>query len=161
MPHKVNPIDFENSEGNLGLANALLEHFSRKLPVSRLQRDLSDSTVLRNLGVAFGHSLFAYRRILKGLGKLAADHERMLADLRAHPEVLAEAFQTILRRAGYPEPYEALKALTRGRALTLQELHAFIETLEVPEAVKAELRALTPEGYIGLAPDLARTITRR
>jgi adenylosuccinate lyase len=161
MPHKVNPIDFENSEGNLGLANALLEHFSRKLPISRLQRDLSDSTVLRNLGVAFGHSLFAYRRILKGLGKLAADHERMLADLRAHPEVLAEAFQTILRRAGYPEPYEALKALTRGRALTLQELHAFIETLEVPEAVKAELRALTPEGYIGLAPDLARTITRR
>ena len=120
MPHKVNPIDFENGEGNLGLANALLEFFSRKLPISRLQRDLSDSTVLRNLGVAFGHSLFAYRRLLNGLGKLGVDRERMLDELRAHPEVLAEAVQTILRREGYPEPYEVLKGLTRGRALTLE-----------------------------------------
>jgi adenylosuccinate lyase len=161
MPHKINPIDFENGEGNLGLANALLEHFSRKLPISRLQRDLSDSTVLRNLGVAFGHSLFAYRRILKGLSKLGVDHERMLADLRAHPEVLAEALQTILRREGYPEPYEVLKTLTRGRALTLEDLRAFVDTLEVSDAVKAELRALTPERYTGRAADLARTIIRK
>lgn len=156
MPHKVNPIDFENGEGNLGLANALLEFFSRKLPVSRLQRDLSDSTVLRNLGVAFGHSLMAYRRILKGLDKLAVDAARLRADLEAHPEVLAEAVQTILRRAGYPQPYEALKGLTRGRALTLADLHRFIDELEVEPAVRAELRALTPEGYVGLAARLAR-----
>jgi adenylosuccinate lyase len=161
MPHKINPIDFENGEGNLGLANALAEHFSRKLPISRLQRDLSDSTVLRNMGVAFGHSLFAYRRILRGLSKLGVDHERMLADLRAHPEVLAEAVQTILRREGYPEPYEVLKALTRGRALTLDDLRAFVDTLDVSDAVKAELRALTPEQYIGQAADLARTIIRK
>ncbi|HEX9370227.1 MAG TPA: adenylosuccinate lyase [Roseiflexaceae bacterium] len=161
MPHKVNPIDFENAEGNLGLANALLEFFSRKLPISRLQRDLSDSTVLRNLGVACGHSLFAYRRILKGLGKLAADRERMLSDLRAHPEVLAEAVQTILRRAGYPEPYELMKRLTRGRALTLDDLRAFVDTLDVADAVKDELRALTPEGYTGRAADLARTLLTR
>jgi adenylosuccinate lyase len=161
MPHKVNPIDFENGEGNLGLANALLEFFSRKLPISRLQRDLSDSTVLRNLGVAFGHSLFAYRRVLRGLGKLTVDRERLLDELRAHPEVLAEAVQTILRRAGYHEPYEALKGLTRGKVLTLDGLRAFVETLDVPEVVKAELRALTPEGYIGLAPELARTLLRK
>jgi adenylosuccinate lyase len=161
MPHKVNPIDFENGEGNLGLANALLEFFSRKLPISRLQRDLSDSTVLRNLGVAFGHSLFAYRRILKGLGKLSVDHARLLEDLRAHPEVLAEAVQTILRREGYPEPYEALKGFTRGKTLTLPDLRAFVETLEVSDAVKAELRELTPEGYTGLAPKLTRTIVRK
>ena len=161
MPHKVTPIDFENGEGNLGLANALLEFFSRKLPISRLQRDLSDSTVLRNLGMAFGHSLFAYRRVLKGLGKLSVDHERLIGDLRAHPEVLAEAIQTILRREGYREPYEALKGLTRGQALTLDDLRAFVETLEIPEAVKAELFELTPEGYTGLAPKLARTIIRK
>ena len=161
MPHKINPIDFENAEGNLGVANALLEFFSRKLPISRLQRDLSDSTVLRNLGVAFGHSLFAYRRILRGLGKLTVDRERLLDELRAHPEVLAEAVQTILRRAGYHEPYEALKGLTRGKVLTLDGLRAFVETLDVPEAVKAELRALTPEGYTGLAPKLARTLLRK
>jgi adenylosuccinate lyase len=161
MPHKVNPIDFENGEGNLGLANALLEFFSRKLPVSRLQRDLSDSTVLRNLGVAFGHSLFAYRRVLRGLGKLTVDRQRLLDDVGAHPEVLAEAVQTILRREGYPEPYELLKQLTRGKALTLTDLRAFIEVLEVPENVKAELRVLTPEGYTGLAPKLARTIVKR
>ncbi len=158
MPHKVNPIDFENAEGNLGLANALLEHFSRKLPVSRLQRDLTDSTVLRNLGVAFGHCLLGYRRVSKGLGKIAVDRERLLDDLRRHPEVLAEAVQTILRRVGYPEPYEALKRLTRGRALTVAMLHAFIEELDVAPEVKNELRALTPETYIGLADRLARMV---
>jgi adenylosuccinate lyase len=161
MPHKVNPIDFENGEGNLGIANALLEHFSRKLPVARLQRDLTDSTVLRNLGVAFGHSLLAYRRILKGLGKLDVDHERMLRDVQAHPEVLAEAVQTILRREGYPEPYEALKGLTRGRALTLEDLRAFVATLDISDEAKAELQALTPERYIGLAPQLALSIQQR
>jgi adenylosuccinate lyase len=160
MPHKVNPIDFENAEGNLGLANALLEHFSRKLPVSRMQRDLTDSTVLRNLGVAFGYSLLAYRRILKGIGRLAPDHEQLLADLQAHPEVLAEAIQTILRRESYPNPYEALKTLTRGRTLTLEALRAFIDGLDVPEPIRQELRALTPEGYTGLAADLARTIVK-
>jgi adenylosuccinate lyase len=160
MPHKVNPIDFENAEGNLGLANALLEFFSRKLPISRLQRDLSDSTVLRNLGVAFGHGLFAYRRALTGLGKLDVDHARLQADLQAHPEVLAEAVQTILRRAGYPEPYEALKGLSRGRALTLDDLRAFVDTLDVADSVKDELRALTPETYTGHAAKLARTIVK-
>ena len=158
MPHKVNPIDFENAEGNLGIANALLEHFSRKLPISRQQRDLTDSTVLRNLGVAFGHSLFAYRRIIKGLGKLTVDRERMLAELRAHPEVLAEAVQTILRREGYPQPYEVLKQFTRGQAITLASLDGFIDTLDVSDSVKAELRGLTPETYIGRAVDLVRTL---
>jgi adenylosuccinate lyase len=156
MPHKVNPIDFENGEGNLGLANALLEFFSRKLPISRLQRDLSDSTVLRNLGTAYGYSLLAYRRIGRGLGKLAPNHDQLHAELRAHPEVLAEAVQTILRREGYPEPYEALKQMTRGRALTLADLHDFIETLQIDAHVKAELRALTPEDYTGLASKLTR-----
>ncbi len=161
MPHKVNPIDFENAEGNLGLANTLLEFFSRKLPVSRLQRDLSDSTVLRNIGVALGHSLFAYRRLGRGLGRLAPDRERMLAELQSHPEVLAEAVQTILRREGYPEPYELLKRLTRGRALTLADLRAFVETLDIADAVKDELRALAPESYTGLADKLARSIIKR
>lgn len=158
MPHKVNPIDFENAEGNLGLANALLEHFSRKLPVSRLQRDLTDSTVLRNLGVAFGYSLLGYRRIIKGLGKIAVDRDRLLDDLRAHPEVLAEAVQTILRRAGFAEPYEALKTLSRGRPLTIATLQAFIDDLEVAPSVKDELRALAPETYTGLASRLARSL---
>lgn len=161
MPHKVNPIDFENAEGNLGIANALLEHFARKLPISRLQRDLTDSTVLRSLGVAFGHSLLAYQRFLKGLGKIGLDQERMLAELQAHPEVLAEAIQTILRREGYPEPYEVLKQLTRGQALTLEGLHVFIDTLDIADSVKAELRALTPEGYIGKAAELTRTLIKR
>ena len=156
MPHKVNPIDFENAEGNLGLACALLEHISRKLPVSRLQRDLSDSTVLRNLGVAFGYSLLGYQRTLRGLGKVTVRHAALQADLVAHPEVLAEAVQTILRREGFPEPYEALKGLTRGRELTLETLRGFVETLAVSESVKTELRALTPEGYTGLAAKLAR-----
>jgi adenylosuccinate lyase len=161
MPHKINPIDFENGEGNLGIANALLEHFSRKLPVSRMQRDLTDSTVLRNLGVAFGHSLLAYRRILKGLRNITPNHERLRDDLQTHPEVLAEAIQTILRRENYPDPYEVMKQLTRGHAPTLAELHVFIDTLAVSDPVKAELRALTPEGYTGLAGNLARTIIKR
>ncbi len=156
MPHKVNPIDFENAEGNLGLAVALLEHFSRKLPISRLQRDLSDSTVLRNLGLAFGYSLLGYQRALRGLNKVTVRRDVLRADLAAHPEVLAEAVQTILRREGYAEPYEALKALTRGRELTLELLHQFVDGLAVDESVKAELRALTPEGYTGLAARLAR-----
>ncbi len=156
MPHKVNPIDFENGEGNLGLANALLEFFSRKLPVSRLQRDLSDSTVLRNLGVAFGYSLLAYRRIQRGVGKVAVNRAYLLEVVRAHPEVLAEAVQTILRRAGYPQPYEALKELTRGRVLTLADLATFITNLDVDATVKDELSTLTPEGYVGLATKLAR-----
>ncbi|MCU0492313.1 MAG: adenylosuccinate lyase [Chloroflexaceae bacterium] len=158
MPHKVNPIDFENGEGNLGLAIALLEFFSRKLPISRLQRDLSDSTVLRNLGVALGYSLLAFRRITKGLEKISPNRDHMLAELQNHPEVLAEAIQTILRRVGYPQPYEALKGLTRGKALTLADLHTFIAGLDVDEAVKAELRALKPESYTGLA---AKLVTQR
>jgi adenylosuccinate lyase len=158
MPHKVNPIDFENAEGNFGIANALWEHFARKLPISRLQRDLTDSTALRNLGVAAGHSLIGYKRLLKGLGKVRVVEQRLLADLQAHPEVLAEAVQTILRRIGYPEPYEALKKLTRGQALTLIDLNRFVDELDIDESVKAELRALTPEGYIGRAADLVRTL---
>jgi adenylosuccinate lyase len=155
MPHKVNPIDFENAEGNLGLANALLEFLARKLPISRLQRDLSDSTALRNLGVALGHSLVAYTRIARGLAKLKPGYARIAEDLAAHPEVLAEAAQTILRREGFPEPYEALKSFTRGRELTLEGLRQFVAQLAVGEAVKAELLALTPEGYTGLAAKLA------
>jgi adenylosuccinate lyase len=155
MPHKVNPIDFENAEGNLGLANALFEFLSRKLPVSRLQRDLSDSTALRNLGVALGHSLVAYQRVARGLEKLRPGYTRIAADLAAHPEVLAEAVQTILRREGFAEPYEALKAFTRGKQLTLDALQRFVDQLDLPDAVKDELRALTPERYNGLAARLA------
>jgi adenylosuccinate lyase len=156
MPHKVNPIDFENAEGNLGVANALLEHLAHKLPISRLQRDLSDSTALRNLGPALAYSLLAYQRALRGLNKIAPNHSRLAAELDAHPEVLAEAIQTILRRVGYPEPYEALKGLTRGRELTLADLQQFVGGLEVDEQTRAELLALTPQGYIGLAAKLAR-----
>ncbi len=156
MPHKVNPIDFENGEGNLGLSNALLEFVSRKLPVSRLQRDLSDSTVLRNLGVAFGYSVVAYGRVLRGLGKVRVNRPRLLHEVQHHPEVLAEAIQTILRRVSYPEPYEALKGLSRGRALTTDDLRQFVDGLDIDEAVKAELHALAAETYIGVAPDLAR-----
>ena len=156
MPHKVNPIDFENSEGNLLLAGALLEMFSRKLPISRLQRDLSDSTVLRNIGTAFGYSLLAYRRTLKGLRKLHADEDRLRQAVVEQPEVLAEAIQTILRREGYPEPYEALKQLTRGAKLTLDDIARFVDALDVRPEVKQELRALRPDTYTGLAPKLAR-----
>ncbi len=158
MPHKVNPIDFENAEGNFGIANALLEHFSRKLPVSRLQRDLTDSTVLRNIGVAFGHGLLGYQRLMKGLGKVHVNRERLLSELQNHPEVLAEAIQTILRRENYPEPYEVLKKLSRGQAVTLESLSEFIEALDVGDAVKAELRALRPETYTGKAAELVRTL---
>lgn len=156
MPHKVNPIDFENSEGNLHVANALLEMMSRKLPISRLQRDLSDSTVLRTLGVAFGHSLIAYDRTLRGLGKLQPNVDRIAADLEAHPEVLAEAIQTILRRENYPEPYEALKQLTRGQALTLDGIRQFVENLDISDDAKQQMLALTPATYTGLAAKLAR-----
>ncbi len=156
MPHKVNPIDFENAEGNLALANALLELFSRKLPVSRLQRDLSDSTVLRNLGLAFGYCLLAYQRLLRGLQNIAVDRARLRRDLDAHPEVLAEAIQTILRREGFAEPYELLKEFSRGRTLTADELKRFIASLPVSDAVRAELQALTPATYIGLAVKLAQ-----
>ncbi|MEI7769305.1 MAG: adenylosuccinate lyase [Chloroflexales bacterium] len=161
MPHKVNPIDFENGEGNLGIAIALLEHFSRKLPISRLQRDLSDSTVLRTMGAAFGYSLIGYQRLLRGLGKVAVRRDVLRADLVDHPEVLAEAVQTILRRVGYPEPYEALKGLSRGRAMTMEDLREFVGGLDVDDAVKAELLALTPEAYVGLAARLATILEGR
>ena len=161
MPHKVNPIDFENSEGNLGMATALFEFFSRKLPISRLQRDLTGSTVLRNLGVAIGHMLLACKRCAKGLAKVHPNREVMHAGVVAHPEVLAEAYQTILRRAGVAEPYELLKNLTRGHAPTLADLRAFVKTLPVTKAVKTELLALTPEAYTGVAGKLVHTLTKK
>lgn len=151
MPHKVNPIDFENSEGNLGLANAILEHLSRKLPVSRLQRDLTDSTVIRNIGVPMGHALISFQSTLKGLRKLLLHKESIFADLDNCWAVVAEAIQTILRREAYPHPYEALKALTRtNEAITEASIRNFIDGLEVPEAVKEELRAITPHNYTGM-----------
>lgn len=151
MPHKVNPIDFENSEGNLGIANAILEHLSRKLPISRLQRDLTDSTVIRNIGVPMGHALIAFQSSLKGLRKLLLHEESIRRDLDNCWAVVAEAIQTILRREAYPHPYEALKALTRtNEAITEERIHAFIEGLEVSDAVKAELRAITPHNYTGI-----------
>jgi adenylosuccinate lyase len=159
MPHKVNPIDFENSEGNLGLANALLRHLAEKLPISRWQRDLTDSTVLRNVGVALGHSLLGYVSCRQGLAKLAVDPSRLAADLDANWEVLAEAIQTVLRRYGAPEPYEQLKALTRGkRGLTRESLHAFIDGLAIPDEARARLKALTPSAYIGDAAELAKRV---
>ncbi|GAP66429.1 adenylosuccinate lyase [Mizugakiibacter sediminis] len=158
MPHKVNPIDFENAEGNLGLANALLGHFAEKLPISRWQRDLTDSTVLRALGTAFGHSLVALDSLQKGLGKLQVAPERLAADLDASWEVLAEAVQTVMRRHGLPNPYEQLKALTRGQGITRETMRGFVEGLELPADAKARLLALTPAGYTGLAADLARDI---
>ena len=151
MPHKVNPIDFENSEGNLGIANALLEHLSAKLPISRLQRDLTDSTVLRNVGMPFGHILIALQSTLKGLNKLLLNEDKIREDLQDHWAVVAEAIQTILRREGYPNPYEALKALTRtNTAITAETISSFINTLEVSEDVKAELKVITPENYTGV-----------
>ena len=151
MPHKVNPIDFENSEGNLGLANAIFEHLSRKLPVSRLQRDLTDSTVIRNIGVPMGHSLIAFQSSLKGLRKLLLHEESIKRDLDNCWAVVAEAIQTILRREAYPHPYEALKALTRtNEAITGERIHNFIEGLNVSDSVKAELRAITPHNYTGI-----------
>ncbi len=154
MPHKVNPIDFENAEGNLGLANALFNHFSNKLPVSRLQRDLSDSTVERTFGSAFAHSLIAYASLARGLEKLSVNEEAVRSDLTAHPEVLAEAIQTVLRKEGVEVPYEKLKALTRGKQVTLEDFAQFIDTLAVNENVKKGLKQLRPENYIGLAKEI-------
>ncbi len=158
MPHKVNPIDFENAEGNFGLANALLGHFAEKLPISRWQRDLTDSTVLRALGTAFGHSLVALDALLRGLGKLSANDERLAADLDAAWEVLAEPVQTVMRRHGLPNPYEQLKALTRGHGITADSMRAFIDGLDLPADAKARLADLTPATYTGLAERLARSV---
>jgi len=158
MPHKVNPIDFENAEGNFGLANALLGHFAEKLPISRWQRDLTDSTVLRALGTAFGHSLVACESLLRGLGKLSVNERRLAEDLDAAWEVLAEAVQTVMRRHGLPEPYEQLKALTRGQGITEATMRAFIAGLDLPDEPKARLLALTPASYTGLAEGLAREV---
>ena len=157
MPHKVNPIDFENSEGNLGLANAVLGHLSEKLPVSRWQRDLTDSTVLRNMGVGFGYSLLAYTSTLKGISKLQVNPERLAEDLDSAWEVLAEPIQTVMRRYGIAEPYEKLKALTRGQAITQETLQTFVSTLELPDDAKKELLQLTPSGYVGLAESLTQS----
>ena len=154
MPHKVNPIDFENAEGNLGIANAMFDHLSLKLPISRLQRDLTDSTVLRNIGVPFAHTLLAIRSIEKGLGKLVLNQEKINADLEANWAVVSEAIQTILRREEYPEPYEALKELTRGNAqITRESMHAFIDGLKVSAAIKKELKAISPATYVGVVPE--------
>lgn len=155
MPHKINPIKFENSEGNLGLANTLFEFFARKLPISRLQRDLSDSTVQRNFGTAFAHCLIAYEYLLKGLARITINEQKIRDDLNKHPEVVAEAIQTILRREGVKMPYEQLKELTRGKQITLADIHKFIDKLEVTDKVKKELKKITPENYIGLASKLA------
>jgi len=156
MPHKVNPIDFENAEGNFGIANALFNHFSNKLPISRLQRDLSDSTVERAFGTAFTHSLIGYRSLGKGFGKITVNEQTMLEALQAHPEVLAEAIQTVLRANGTEMPYEKLKELTRGKQITLQDLQTFIVGLNVSEDIKNQLKNLRPENYVGLATEIAR-----
>lgn len=158
MPHKVNPIDFENSEGNIGLANALLRHMADKLPVSRLQRDLTDSTVLRNMGSAFGYSLLACRSTLKGLGKLELNEARLAADLDAAWEVLAEPIQTVMRKAGLRDSYEKLKELTRGRRIDRAAIHDFIKGLDLPEKEKGRLLELTPSSYIGLAVQTAESL---
>jgi len=151
MPHKVNPIDFENSEGNLGIANAILQFLAQKLPVSRLQRDLTDSTVLRNVGVPVGHSVIAIQSTLKGLRKLILNEEKLREDLENTWAVVAEAIQTILRREAYPHPYEALKALTRtNEKMTEERIHAFVQTLNVSDSVKAELMAISPYNYTGI-----------
>lgn len=151
MPHKVNPIDFENSEGNIGMANAIFEHLSAKLPVSRLQRDLTDSTVLRNVGVPFGHTLIAFHSTLKGLNKLLLNKEKLNEDLEDNWAVVAEAIQTVLRREGYPKPYEALKGLTRtNEAITANSIAAFIDTLEVSDAIKEELKLIKPQNFTGI-----------
>ena len=158
MPHKVNPIDFENAEGNLGLANALFSHLAEKLPISRLQRDLTDSTVLRNMGVAVGHMLLALSSLERGINKLEVASEPMNADLDASWEILGEAVQTVMRRYGVPEPYEKLKALTRGQRLTPDIMHEFILNLGIPEEAKQRLLTLTPASYVGYAPRLAQDI---
>ena len=158
MPHKVNPIDFENSEGNLGLANALLRHLAEKLPVSRWQRDLTDSTVLRNMGVALGYSVLAWDACLRGLGKLEVNRQRLAEDLDANWEVLAEPIQTVMRRYGVENPYEQLKELTRGRSIDAAQLAQFVDRLAIPPEAKDRLRAMTPASYIGKAAELARRV---
>jgi len=158
MPHKVNPIDFENAEGNLGLANAILDHLARKLPISRWQRDLTDSTALRNLGVGFAHTEIALQSTLRGIAKLEPDAERLSADLEVNWEVLAEPVQTMMRRYGVEQPYEKLKALTRGQRITPAELARFIDSLELPDAAKAHLKALSPGSYLGNAAAQAKAI---
>lgn len=156
MPHKVNPIDFENSEGNLGLANALMDHLASKLPLSRWQRDLSDSTVLRNLGAGIAHGLIAYQATLKGIGKLEVDPGALAADLDQNWAVLAEPIQTVMRRFGVANPYEKLKQLTRGETIDAETLAAFVDSLDIPEEVKTRLRALRPATYLGDAASQAR-----
>ncbi len=158
MPHKVNPIDFENSEGNIGIANALFDHLAAKLPVSRWQRDLTDSTVLRTLGVGVGHSLIAYNSTLRGIGKLEANPEAIAADLNSNWEVLAEPIQTVMRRYGIEKPYEKLKELTRGKRVDQAGMQAFIDTLEIPSEAKARLREMTPATYIGNAVTQAKKV---
>jgi len=159
MPHKVNPIDFENSEGNLGLANATLSHLANKLPISRMQRDLTDSTVLRNLGVAFGYSLLGYKSVLRGLGKVDINEAKLKKDLDARWEVLGEALQTVMRRYGIEKPYEKLKELTRGKDLDKKGYQAFVDKLKIPKAERERLRKLTPAKYIGLAVELTESAT--
>jgi adenylosuccinate lyase len=158
MPHKVNPIDFENAEGNLGIANALLEHMALKLPISRWQRDLSDSTVLRNIGVALAHSVLAYQSMCKGLNKVTPNSAELSADLEKHWEILAEPIQTVMRRYGLEQPYEQLKAFTRGHKITKEMLHKFIHQLSLPENAKKQLLELTPSTYLGYASNLAKRI---
>ncbi len=158
MPHKVNPIDFENAEGNAGVANALLEHFAAKLPISRWQRDLTDSTVLRNLGAAVGYGVIAVEACRRGVGKLALDRDALAADLEDAWEILAEPIQTVMRRYGIADSYEALKGLTRGKRIDRASLHAFIDSLAIPAEARARLKALTPQSYTGLAQQLARSI---
>jgi adenylosuccinate lyase len=160
MPHKVNPIDFENAEGNLGVANALLGHLAEKLPVSRWQRDLTDSTVLRTIGTAAGHSVIAYASLLKGLGKLQLNEQRLASDLDDSWEVLAEPIQTVMRLYGIENPYEQLKALTRGKAINAEILAEFVKTLDIPDSARQQLLDLTPTAYTGNAASMARSLDR-
>ena len=160
MPQKVNPIDFENAEGNLGVANALLEHYARKLPISRLQRDLSDSTVRRTFGVALGHSLIAYASLIKALERVEANESAMRAELEAHWEVVAEGAQTILRAAGVSDAYDQLKSIARGKEITKVTFNQWIENLSVKESVKEKLRTLSPLSYIGLAEEIAKKVLK-
>ena len=160
MPHKVNPIDFENAEGNFGVANALLDHLACKLPVSRWQRDLTDSTVLRGIGTAYGHSVVALSSLLKGLSKVEVDEARLDADLEGNWEVLAEAIQTVMRRHGIEQPYEKLKSLTRGKRVTAADLAAFVDALDLPEEARLALRDLNPSTYTGNAQEMARDVSR-
>jgi len=158
MPHKVNPIDFENAEGNLGIANALLGHLAQKLPISRWQRDLTDSTVLRNLGVGFAHTSIALQSTLRGISKLEANPQCLAADLEANWEVLAEPVQTVMRRYGVEKPYEKLKELTRGQRIGQEEIGSFIDSLDIPEDAKTRLKALSPATYIGNAAAQAKAV---